>query len=248
MNAKVLLLTIVAVVVSFGGGFLLANGLNKSELNSLRGENERLKNNQNSANQTNAEFSLSDEEIRQKIAEADSSPNDLAFQKDLGTALYRYASMKQDAELLSEVARLLNRFYEKNPTDYNATVMLGNIYFDIGYFKKDDAQFLKAREFYQKALIQKPDSADVRTDLGLTYFLTVAPENEKAIAEFQKSLQTDPTYEKALEVIVQAFLKLNNLPEAEKYLAQLRRVNSGNRILPELESQIAQIKNSSQKQ
>lgn len=248
MNTKVFLLTTVAVIVSFAGGFLLANGINRSELNNLRGENERLKNNQNSNNTDNSELSLSDAEIRQKIVEADNNPNNLAFQKKLGMALYRYAAMKQDTELLAEVARLLNRFNEKNPKDLDVTVTLGNIYFDIGYFKKDNGQFQKARELYQKALEQKPDNADVRTDLGLTYFLTIPSENEKAIAEFQKSLQTNPAHEKTLQVIVQALLNENKTAEAEKFLAKLKEVNAENQTLPELETKIAQIKSNPQKQ
>ena len=248
MNTKVFWLTIVAVAVSFAGGFLLANGLNRNELNTLRGENERLKNTQNSSTQNNSDAALSDAEIRQKIAEADANPNNLAFQKDLGTALYRYALMKQDPELLADVARLLNRFYEKNPNDADVSATLGNIYFDIGYYKKDNAQFLKARDFYQKALEKKPADVEIRTDLGLTYFLIDPPENEKAIAEFQKSLQQNPSHEKTLQAMVQVFVKEKNVAEAEKYLAKLKTVNSGNQFLPELESQIAQAKNNPSKQ
>jgi len=248
MNSKVFLLTIIAVAVSFVGGFLLANGLNKSELNTLRGENEGLKNNQNNSSRVNQEHSLSEAEIRAKIAEADNNPDNLAFQKELGTALYRYAAMKQNVELLPESARLLNRFYQKNPKDLEVLVTLGNIYFDTGYYKKDNGQFQKSREFYQPALEQKSDSADIRTDLGLTYFLTDPPENEKAIAEFQKSLQINPAHEKTLQVLIQAYLNQNQTAEAEKFLAKLREVNAQNRTLPELESQIAQIKNNSQNQ
>src|SRR4028119_463862 len=103
MNGKVFWLSIVAVTVSFAGGFLLANALNRSELNNLRAENERLKTSQNNSNQNQSGLALGDEEIREKIAEADLNPDNLAFQKNLGMALYRYAAMKQDAELLSEV-------------------------------------------------------------------------------------------------------------------------------------------------
>jgi tetratricopeptide (TPR) repeat protein len=248
MNTKILWLIGIAIIVSFIGGFLLANALNRSELNALRGENERLKNTQTATAQNDSELSLSEGEIRRKIAEADGSPDNIDFQKNLGTALYRYAAMKQDAELLAEVVRLLGRAHEKNPKDSEVTITLGNTYFDIGYFKKDNEQFQKSREFYRKALEQKPDNADVRTDLGLTYFLHNPPENERAIAEFQKSLQTNPAHEKTLQVMAQVLLSENRTDEAEKFLAKLREVNAANRVLPELESQIAQIKNNSQKQ
>lgn len=248
MNAKVFWLSIGAVIVSFVGGFLLANALNRNELNNVRAENERLKTSQNEPAQNQSELGLTDTEIREKIAEADRNPTNFAFQKKLGLALYRYASMKQNADLLSEVGRILNRVFEDNKQDYDVAVTLGNIYFDIGYFNQDNAQFQKAREFYLTVLNQRPNDADVRTDLGLTYFLLNPPEPEKAISEFQKSLLTNPKHEKTLQVLAQTLLSQNNVIEAEKYLAKLKEVNSDNQYLAEIETRLAQIKGSPQKQ
>lgn len=248
MKTKVLLLTIAAVLLSFVGGFLLANALNRNELNSLRGKNERLKNTQTAARQNESENNLSDEEIREKIAEADRNPTNFAFQKGLGLALYRYATVKQDTKLLEEVARLLFRASEINSKDYDVIVALGNLYFDIGYYKKNNEDFQKARELYQKALEQKPNDTDVRTDLGLTYFLTNPPETEKAIVEFQKSLEANDKHEKTLQVLTQALLSQNKTTEAEKYLDFLREVNQNNEVLPELTTRLAQSKSNLEKQ
>jgi tetratricopeptide (TPR) repeat protein len=248
MNGKVVWLSIIAVLISFIAGFLLANSLNRNELNTLRSENETLKASRNELKQNTSDAALSEEEIRERIAEADRSPGNYTFQKNLGLALYRYAAMKQDAELLSEVGRLLNRAFENNKQDYDVIVTLGNVYFDIGYFKKDNSQFEKAREFYKNALIQKPNDVDVRTDLGLTYFLLDPPENEKAVIEFKKSLQVNPNHEKTLQVITQSLLNQNKVDDAEKYFAKLKEVNSNNQFLPELQSRISQVKNSPQQQ
>ena len=248
MNRKAFWISIVAVIISFTGGFLLANALNRNELTDLRGENERLKTSQNNANPNQSGLALSETEIREKIAEADANPSNYNFQKNLGLALYRYAAMKQDPELLSEVGRLLNRAFENDKKDYDVILTLGNIHFDIGYFKKKNEQFEKAREFYQLALQQKPNDADVRTDLGLTYFLTDPPQNELAIGEFQKSLRANPKHEKTLQVMAQTFASQNNASEAEKYIARLKEVNAGNQFLTELETRVSQIKDESQKQ
>ena len=246
MNGKSIWISIVAVIVSFAGGFLLANALNRRELSDLRGETERLKIAQKEPNQNKDELALSEEEIRGKIAEADRNPTNLAFQRNLGLALYRYAAMKQDPELLSEVGRLLERANQDVKKDYDVTVTLGNIYFDLGYFKKDNAQFQKAREYYSNALQQKPNDVDVRTDFGLTYFLTIPAETEKALAEFQKSLQINPKHEKTLQVTAQTLLAENKVAEAEKYVARLKEVNADNQYLAQLETQIAGIKNNPQ--
>lgn len=113
MNKKALALSLIAVFISFLGGFLLANALNKNELNTLRGDNEKLKNSPNIETQNSSEITLSDEELRRKISEADQNPVNIVVQRGLGLALYRYASIKQDTEILSDVARLLMRSYEK---------------------------------------------------------------------------------------------------------------------------------------
>jgi len=243
MDKKIFWILTAAVIISFVGGFLLANALNRSELNNLRAETERLKNSSNPSPKNNAELSLSDEEIRRKIAEADQNPDNFNFQKNLGLALYRYAAMKQDADLLLEVARLLTRANQKDEKDYDVLITLGNSFFDIGYIKKDNEPLIKSRQFYQKALAQNPNDVDVRTDLGLTYFLVNPPETDKAIAEFQKSLQTNPKHEKTLQVTAQAFLSQNKPEEAEKYLTRLKEVNPQNQFLPELDLQLSQTKN-----
>ncbi len=234
-----------AIIVSFVGGFLVANALNRNDLAALRTENDRLKNSQTQTAQNNSELSLSDEEVRGKIAEADANPTDFKFQKNLGLALYRYAAMKQDSKLLADVGRLLNRAFENNPKDYDVTVTLGNIYFDIGYYDKNNQQFEKSREFYQKALEQKPNDSDVRTDFGLTYFLVDPPDFDRAVAEFQKSLQANPKHEKTLQVLAQTLIKQNKTAEAEKFIARLKEVNADNQYLPELETQISTLKNNS---
>lgn len=247
MNKKTLALSLIAVFISFLGGFLLANALNKNELNTLRSDVEKLKNSRNAESSNGSEITLSDEELRHKISEADQNPTNTAVQRGLGLALYRYALIKQDSEILSDVARLLMRSYEKDPNDFEVTTALGNVYFDIGYFKKDDENFQKAREFYAKALKQKPNDADVRTDFGLTYFLLNTPENEKAIAEFQKSLQINPKHEKTLQVISQALLAENKFEEAEKYISKLKQVNGNNPGLAVLTARLEESKNNSQK-
>ena len=247
MNSKILWLSIIAVIISFFGGFYLANSFNGSELNKLRAENEQLKKNVTEKPQDDSEATLSDDEIRQKIAAADKNPTDLPFQRNLGLALYRYGAMKQDANLISESARLLQRVFEKDPKDHDVTVALGNAYFDIGFIKKDSQSMQKGRDFYLKALEQKPDDSDVKTDLGISYFVSTPPDFEKAAAELQKALAVNPKHERALLYMTQTLLKQNKQAEAEKYLAKLKEVNPQTPSLAELNSQISQDDNKNQK-
>jgi tetratricopeptide (TPR) repeat protein len=253
MNKNFFWLSLIAVIISFIAGFLLANALNRKELDNLRAEAGRLKNPSQTSAETSSEPSLSDEEIRQKIAEADKNPDNIEYQKSLGMALYRYASMKQETRWLKDVARLLHRAYEKNPKDYNTIISLGNIYFDIAETGTENSEqnsgeknqmLEKSREFYQKALEINPNDADLRTDLGMTYLLENPPKNDKAISEFQKSLQINPKNERALENITRAFLGGGKTKEAEEYLGRLKEANPQNSSVQDLETRLAQNKNS----
>jgi hypothetical protein len=62
------------------------------------------------------------------------------------------------------------------PDDYDVILSLGNAYFDVGYFSKDNEALSNARTFYAKSA-SRPNGP-IRmfmTDLGLTYFLPTPP-------------------------------------------------------------------------
>lgn len=238
MNTKFFWLSIVAIILSFIGGFLLANSLNRNDINALQAENERLKKDNSSQDENSAK--LSQEEIKQRIAEADKNPENFDFQKNLGLALYRYAAINQNTELMAEVQRLLERANKLKSEDYEVLVALGNVHFDLGYLKKENAQFDKAREIYLKALSEKPNDVNVRTDYGLTYFLKTPPNYETAISEFNKSLELKPKHERTLQVMIEAYANQGKKEEAEKYLAKLEEVNPQNSTIPVLREKVAQ--------
>lgn len=238
MKGKFWWLSIVAIIISFVGGFFLANALNRGELEKLRVENENLKTAppQNPSGDEN----LSEEEILQKIKEADQNPQNFNFQKDLGIALYRYATMKQKVAMLNDVERLLTRANSINPDDYDVMVVLGNAVFDIGYAEKSNAKFQEARDIYLKALKQKPEDIEVQTDLSLTYFFSNPPDHAKAIEELNKTLKKNPNHERTLQFIAQAYLKTNKRQEAAAALTKLKQINSNNEIIPAIESELNQ--------
>lgn len=221
----------IAGIVCFVAGFSFANYLNRSELSGLRGENERLKTSQSS---DPAQVNLSDEEIDAKLAEANQNSSNFAFQKSLGLGLYRYGAIKQDKAIIEKALPVLIRAYGLDAADYDVIVGLGNTYYDIGYFGKDNASFERSREFYNKALAKRPDDKEVRTDLGLTYFLQEPPDYTTAIVEFEKSLAIDPKHEKTLAFAALAMKNQNK--DAGKYSNVLRTINPNNPTLREIET------------
>ena len=164
---------------------------------------------------------------------------------------HRFVSLRsneKNAGLLNDASRILQRANELNPKDYEVLVGLGHSFFDIGYINKENERFQQSREFYEKALNQRPNDVDVRTDYGLTFFLENPPNNEKAIAEFQKSLMENPKHEKTLQFLIQAYLKTGKKQEAENYLAKLKQINPNAPTLSEIEAQTAQTNNNLQQQ
>ncbi len=235
---KFIIGVLVGLVFGFGSGFFFANSANRQEIENLRAENGRLK----SAPKAQADNDkLSDEEIRAKIAEADASPNNLDFQKKLAFALYAYSTSQNETKFLPDIDRLLRRILPTQTKDAELLIALGNINFDLAQ-NGEKSKFQDARDFYAKALAINPKLAEVRTDLGLSYFLDEPSAPEKALAEYEKSLKIEPKNEKTLQNIVSALIALKKIPEAEKRLNELRAVNANNPSLADLQTQIAQAK------
>lgn len=240
MPKRYIAISIISVILSFIGGFLVANALNRSEVATLRNQVEKIGAEPNNANTSSNEATLSDTEIRSKIAEADANPDNFAFQRDLGLALYRYSAMQQDTNLLRESARLLERALKLNPGDYQIKVALGNANFDVGYFEKKNEPFENARKYYKMALDARPNDVDVRTDYALTYFLQTPPDNRNAIKEFEAALKDNPKQEKALQFLTRAYWQAGQGELAIETLKRLRSVNPASPVLKELEELLLQ--------
>ncbi|PYS98927.1 MAG: hypothetical protein DMF63_12675 [Acidobacteria bacterium] len=238
MNAKSAWIILIAVLAGAAAGFVLANSINRSELSTLRAENERLKTAAPPKASADTGGELSEDEINSTVARADSNPTDFETQRNVGIAIYRYGAMKQDEKLVRQAVKILERATKLRPDDYDIILSLGNAYFDVGYFTKDNEALSNARTFYEKALASKPDNPDVMTDLGLTYFLQTPPDYENAAGEFKKSLNKNPKHEKSLQFIVQTLIKQNKSSEASEYLERLRSVNPKNESIGELTSML----------
>ncbi len=117
------------------------------------------------------------------------------------------------------------------PENYDLVVKIGNTYFDAG-------QFEKAEKWYEQALAKKPADVNVRTDLGITFVQRAAPDFDRAIKEFQTSLQTNPKHEPTLYNLGIAYSKKGNMEEAGKILAQLEAVNPNSDLVGRLRQAI----------
>lgn len=240
MEKNTVLVAAAVALLGFAFGFFLANTFNRGEMDVLRAENERLRSNSDSSPQQTGQTELAENEIQAKISEADASPENLGFQRNLGLALYRYSSMKQDVRLLGESARLIERAISLSPKDRELKVAAGNAHFDMGYFGKQNESFEKARKYYSAALADNPTDSNVITDLGLSYFLQDPQDLAAAKREFDRSLKIDPKNEKTLQFAIQTLWRMGRGDEAADLLEQLKVINPKSPAVNELSSILTQ--------
>jgi tetratricopeptide (TPR) repeat protein len=110
-------------------------------------------------------------------------------------------STAQQAPQLDEGrVQALNTILQSDPKNVNATIQLGNVYFDAERWED-------AIKWYGRALELDPRNADASTDLGVSYYYSNKP--DQALAQFEKSLAISPTHTKTLlnKGIVLAFGK-----------------------------------------
>lgn len=252
MTKHNLLYSIIGLLLGFIIGFIFANQTNRGPTGQPRPVDAQARSAPPQPGQTGARNAEGDApnspteaEIRDAIAKADARAEDVALQRNFGMVLYRYANQTRNATLLPDVARMLKRAYDANPKDRELAVSLGNVLFDIGQ-ATDPARFTEAREYYSKALEIKADDANVRTDLGLTYYYGEPSDPQRAIAEYRKSLAIDARHEPTLQNLAAALMTVGRTDEAQKTIDQLSSLNPSNPALSDLRAQMALSRNKTQ--
>jgi tetratricopeptide (TPR) repeat protein len=259
LNKKVLVVGALGVVLGFLAGFFLANGINREEQEKLRGElaaaraggaaqgegvGSSGKAQQASAPGGDGSFpTLTDEQLGNAVKQADADPSNAELQHKVGQALYFYAWEKGNAQILPAVARILKRAHALDPKNYRTTVIAGDAHFLIASQGGDAATLGEARKFYEAALAAQPDDAQVRTNLGRTFFFDKPPNPQRAVAEYRRALQSDPRQELALQSLAAALVETGGLEEAARRLDELEKVNPSNTELPGLRARLEQTRN-----
>ncbi len=87
--------------------------------------------------------------------------------------------------MLDQATAPLLAAIQKDPTDFNSTVQLGNTYYDA-------QQYPQAIQYYEKALKIQPNNPDVITDLGTAYWYT--GDSDQALTRFKQSLKLRPNH------------------------------------------------------
>src|SRR5437868_4092249 len=161
---------------------------------------------------------------------AEQNPQDYEAQMTGADLLYQ-GQCYDDAAKFYEAASKLK------PDQKEPLVKLGDAYFDSAETASEhndqataNTKFPIAEKWYTAALKKDPKDINVRTDLGLTFFLREPKQVDKAIENYKQSLAMDPKHEVTLQNLAIAYKEKNDTANYQKTLDLLRAVNPNNPI------------------
>jgi tetratricopeptide (TPR) repeat protein len=162
-------------------------------------------------------------------------------------------SLTQEEVKFTQDVQRIEAILSTNPTDTAARISLGNTYFDWGSYlafqRKETSEavekFNQAIVHYSKALEEKPDDPNVRTDMAVALYYT--GRSDEAINELKKVMEKHPDHEpsffnyafmlertgkkeeavKAWEDFLKRFPQSKNLDAVKAHLSSLKNAPSG---------------------
>jgi len=229
MNKNNLLYAVGGLILGLIAGFFAANSINRSQTAQNNPttptqiappQNPQVPNILVKDQPATSGGSGSLPDVSAAIDRANNEPTNFDAQMKAGEIYEKIKGFEKAAEFY-------DRAHQIKPDDYELIVKLGNTYFDAG-------QFETAAKWYEQALIKKDDDVNVRTDLGITFVERAVPDYDRAVKEFQTSLQTNPKHEPTLYNLGAAHFKKGNAEEANKILARLEATNPNSQLIGKL--------------
>ncbi|NNE66146.1 MAG: tetratricopeptide repeat protein [Pyrinomonadaceae bacterium] len=234
MQTKFLILLIIAVILSFVGGFMLANGLNRANINELNKKNAELAA-KASKSKDDGSGDLTATEIEAELKTAASRPKDFNFQKRLAFELYGYAVRNKDMARLTDVKTLLDRAYSGNPEDYEVIVAYANLHFLIGKENGKPESFATSREFFEKALKKRPKDLRMMTDFAATLLESPTPDAKKAVELLEDAYEIDSNSELVVNALIKAHIAAGNVKKASELVPELKKINPQNPLVEDID-------------
>lgn len=237
MNKDNVLYCIIGLLAGCIVGFIFANSVNQSgtaprqqTANSSARQNSNLPPDHPAvpSNGVADQGGAMQEQVTAQIQQARNEPDNFEAQVKAADLYYQIHRFDDAIEFLLRANKL-------RADDYGTIVKLGNANFETGSYET-------AEKWYTAALLKNADDINVRTDLGLTFFLRNPPDYERAIQEYRASLQRDPRHEQTLQNMVVVLTRVGNIKEAEEMLARLQEVNPTNEALQKLRADLENLK------
>lgn len=166
-------------------------------------------------------------EVQAAIEKAKQEPDN--FDAQIKAAEFYYQIQRYDGAI-----DLLKRANQLRPDDYDVIVHLGNANFDSDKYEE-------AEKWYTQALAKKATDVSVRTDLGLTFIFRQPPDYDRAITEFNRSLETDPNHVQTLQNLTVAYTRKGDAAKANATLSKLESLDAKNPAITKLREDIQKI-------
>ena len=166
-------------------------------------------------------------EVQAAIEQAKAAPDDFDAQVKAAEVYYQIQRYDDAITYLKAANKL-------RPDDREIVVHLGNANFDADRYDE-------AEKWYVAALAKKADDVNVRTDLGLTFVFRDPPNYERAIKEFNQSLETDPNHIQTLQNLSVAYTKKGDSAKASATVAKLEGIDPSNKAIAKLKEDIQKI-------
>ena len=219
LNKNTVVFGIVGLLIGLTIGFFAANYVNRNA----------SFNQQASQNATNLPAINIEEhnpvvmmpDVRQVLEIARNEPNNFDAQIRAGEMYYKIQRFDKALNYYIKAQKI-------KPNDLQANIELAGIYYEM-------KNYIDAAKYFMKALEIDPKNTDVRSDLGLTFYLREPSDNERAIREYRKSLDIDPNHEPSLQNLSIVLKRMNAKKELNKTLSRLKKVNPKNIILEKYE-------------
>ncbi len=210
MNIKFIFFALGGMIFGFAVGFYVANSINRSALTQ-----QALTQSQPNAplagapqNPQTAQAMLGD--VQETLDKAKNEPENVEAQMKAGDMYAQIGRFDRALEFYEQANKI-------KPDDLPLIIKTGNAYFD-------SRQYETAEKWYLKALGKKEDT-NVRTDLGITFLERQNPDIDRAVSEFQKSLQADPKHLPTIYNLSLAYHRKGDIEESKKYMAKLDELN-----------------------
>ena len=219
---------VLGLVVGLVVGFMGANSINKSAyekpVESTASNSEPNKNPALPPNHPPLNSTADDKpqgaprpEVLVAIEKAKNEPQNYEAQMTAADLYYQIQRFDDAAKIYENAAKL-------KPNDTEPMIKAGNAY-------QDGEKYEQAEKWYLKTLEKEPKNINVRSDLGLTFFLREPRDIEIAIKEYKTSLAINPNHEITLQNLAVAYSEKN---DRENYLAtfeKLKKVNPNNKLV-----------------
>jgi tetratricopeptide (TPR) repeat protein len=227
MTKENILFVVIGILAGFIGGFFFANSINQGASLTAATPGTAASAALPSGHPAVPGTGGSIPEVQAAIDKAKANPNDFDAQMKAAELYYQIQRFDGAIEFLKKASEL-------QPENQDVLVNLGNANFDAGRYEE-------AEKVYTQVLAKKPEDADIRADLALSFVFRDKPDYDRAIKEFNTVLETNPTHVLALQNLTVAYTKKSDSAAANATLAKLEQVDSANTSIAKLREEIQKI-------